>query len=128
MKLLTILVLAGALAAQESKPTDQATKPPEPTKPTDQAATPAEPAKPAAESWLEGSFEIGFRWIPNINGNYNAYRSVVNFGEGPRLIDADFTLRDPNKRIFDRADVQATCGVIPTILCASTFKRMLGTD
>jgi hypothetical protein len=108
MKLLTILILVGALAAQEPKPADQATKPSEPAKPADQAATPPEPAKPAAEGWLEGSFEIGFRWIPNINGNYNAYRSVVNFGEGPRLIDADFTLRDPNKRIFDRADVQAT--------------------
>ena len=69
---------------------------------------PASPPANTGEGWLEGSFEIGYRWIPNITGNFDAYRSVVNFGEGPRLLDADFTVRDPKKRLFDRVDVHAT--------------------
>ena len=72
------------------------------------AAAPAAAQAPGGEGWLQGSFEIGYRWIPNITGSNSAYRSVVNLGEGVRLLDADFTLRDPKKRIFDRADVHAT--------------------
>ena len=33
---------------------------------------------------------------------------MVNLGEGPKLLDADFTLLNPSKRFFDRADVHAT--------------------
>src|SRR5579864_3173583 len=109
MRPLLVIFAAVLLRAQEPvKPAEPAQ--PSPTAPA-AATTPAAPAAPAAptgEGWLEGSFEIGYRWIPNITGNYEAYRSVVNFGEGPRLLDADFTLRDPNKRVFDRADVHAT--------------------
>jgi opacity protein-like surface antigen len=101
MKLLAILLLLVPLGAQE------------PAKPPDQAAAPAAPAPPPAaapsgENWLEGSIEVGYRWIPNIDGNFNAYRSVVNLGQGPKLFDADFTLLNPSKRLFDRADVHAT--------------------
>ena len=117
MRLLTILVVVGSLGAQDPpKPAEQEAKPADQAaKPADQPA-PAAPAAPAAaaqaaptgEGWLTGSFEVGYRWIPNISGNLDAYRSVVNLGEGPKLLDADFTLRDPNKRVFDRADVHAT--------------------
>jgi hypothetical protein len=114
MRLLTFLVLAASLAAQETKPADQAAAPAEASAiPAGQAAPPA--AAPAAappantgEGWLESSFEIGYRWIPNITGNYDAYRSVVNFGPGFRLLNADFTVRDPKKRLFDRVDVHAS--------------------
>jgi hypothetical protein len=129
MRLLMIFLLVGSLGAQDAakpgaesaapeqdapKAPDQAAKPAEPVaQSSDQAkpqetVAPAATAKPAGEGWLEGSFEVGYSWIPNINGNFDAYRSVVNLGEGPRLLDADFTLRDPHKRIFDRADVHAT--------------------
>src|SRR5277367_2457752 len=73
---------------------------------------PAPPAPPApdspADNWLQGSIEVGYRWIPSIDGNFNTYRSVVNLGEGPKLLDADFTLLNPSKLLFDRADVHAT--------------------
>lgn len=122
MKLLATLVFLIPLCAQEppkpatdatapasdaGKPAQDAPKPAqEPAKPAEPAAAP--PAAPAGEGWLTGSIELGYRWIPNIDGNRNAYRSVVNLGEGPRLLDADFTLMDPKKRLFDRADVHAT--------------------
>jgi hypothetical protein len=114
MRILTILFLAGSLAAQDAaKPADQAAKPADQTTPAAPASpvsspAPAPPAAPSGEGWLEGSFEVGYRWIPNITGNRDAYRSVVNLGEGPKLLDADFTVRDPNRRVFDRADVHAS--------------------
>jgi hypothetical protein len=102
MRFLTFLVLTGWLAAQDTKPADQAAT---------AAAAPAAPAATPAntgEGWLEGSVEVGYRWIPNITGNYDAYRSIVNLGQGPRLLNADFTLRDPKKRLFDRIDLHAS--------------------
>jgi hypothetical protein len=113
MKLLASFALLLPLLGQEAVK--------DPPKPAEQAAKPAEEAKAAAEpkaaeqtkraeseSWLQGSFEVGYRWIPNIDGSFNTYRSVVNLGEGVKLFDADFTLLDPRKRLFDRADVHAT--------------------
>jgi len=107
MKLLAILILLLPLGAQEpAKPSQEPDKPAqEPAKPAEQPAT---TTTAAGEGWIQGSFELGYRWIPNIGGNFNAYRSVVNLGEGPKLLDADFTLIDPSKRLFDRADVHAT--------------------
>ncbi|HEV2687089.1 MAG TPA: hypothetical protein VGV35_01005 [Bryobacteraceae bacterium] len=124
MKLLATLLFLVPLCAQEpAKPAadapkaadagqsaqDAAKPAQEPAKPAEQAASaPAAPATPAGEGWLQGSIELGYRWIPNIGGNLNAYRSVVNLGEGPRLLDTDFTLLNSSKRLFDRADVHAT--------------------
>jgi len=85
----------------------------EPAKPDAQAAAPAAPAKsdqspaPATEQWLTGDFEVGYRWLPGLNGNFNEYRSVVNLGEGPKLLGTDFTITDPKKRLFDRIDAWA---------------------
>ena len=103
MRILAVFLLLIPVAAQE------AAKPaPDSAKPADQAA-PAPPApEPAGDNWLQGSIEVGYRWIPDIDGNFNAYRSVVNLGEGPKLLDADFTLLNPSKILFDRADVHAT--------------------
>jgi hypothetical protein len=101
MRLLAAFLLLIPLAAQE------AAKPaPDAAKPADQAAPP--PPEPSGDNWLQGSIEVGYRWIPNIDGNFNAYRSVVNLGEGPKLLDADFILLNPSKLLFDRADVHAT--------------------
>src|SRR5215469_7556458 len=120
MKLLASFVLLVPLMGQDAaKPADAAAKPAEQAaQPAQEANRPAEPPAPATaaapapavsgEGWLTGSFELGYRWIPNIDGNFNTYRSVVNLGEGPKLFDADFTLRDPAKRLFERADVHAT--------------------
>lgn len=135
MKYLAIVLLIFSLNAQDpAKPSTDQTKPAADasTSSTDSTQTPQEPAKPAqdaskpadqpaataaptpapaaapGEGWIQGSFEVGYRWIPNISGNTDAYRSTVNLGEGPKLLDADFTLLNPTKKIFDRADVHAT--------------------
>ncbi len=108
MRLLATLLLLVPTWAQE--PAQDAPKPAqEPAKPAEQPApAAATPAAPVGEGWLQGSLEVGYRWIPNIDGNFNAYRSVVNLGEGPKLLDADFSILNSSKRFFDRADVHAT--------------------
>src|SRR5262249_20012447 len=116
MKTLISLLLLIPLCAQEpAKPAadpapavqDQAAKP------AQGQAKPAEPAAPAdetppGESLLRGSFEVAYRCISYSNVSLNTYRSVVNLGEGSKLLDADFTLTNISKRFFDRADVHAS--------------------
>ena len=58
------------------------------------------------ENWLTGSVDFGYRWVSDA-GNFQAYRSVVNLGEGPKLTGMDFTILDPKKRLFDRLDARA---------------------
>ncbi|HYW44729.1 MAG TPA: hypothetical protein VE959_17840 [Bryobacteraceae bacterium] len=102
---------APAPPAQAAKPAQAAT-PQAPAQP-DQApakteAKPAEnPAPPAAEQWISGSLDFGYRWLTDIHGSSDEYRSVVNLGEGPKLFGVDLTIQDPNKRLFDRIDAQA---------------------
>ena len=124
MKVLATLVMLIPLAAQEpakpaqdpAKPADQApasASAQDAAKPADQTQPPAAAAAPAAattagDNRLQGSLELGYRWVPNIGGNFDAYRSVVNLGAGPKLLDADFTLLNPSKRFFDRADAHAS--------------------
>jgi len=66
--------------------------------------TPA-PAPAAAEDWLTGNVEVGYRWMPDVGGDFNTYRSVVNLGEGPKLLGADFLIQPKNTRLADRIDV-----------------------
>jgi hypothetical protein len=102
MKLFTTLLFCVPLLAQDAPKPAQAAAPAQAP-----AAAPAESPLPG-EDWLTGSIELGYRWIPNISGSNATYRSVVNLGEGPKLFNADFTLIDPHKRFFDRADFQAS--------------------
>jgi hypothetical protein len=85
------------LAAQESsqKPTE--------AKPEEKAAA-ASPL-PAEDSWISLSADVGYRWVQEIQGNKDTYRSVVNLAEGVRLLGLDLTLRDTKKHTFDRADL-----------------------
>ncbi|HTS49121.1 MAG TPA: hypothetical protein VMH05_14320 [Bryobacteraceae bacterium] len=93
---------APAAAQDQSKPAPDAAAQPAPAAPAPAAPT------AATDNWLQGSIQLGYRWIPNIDGSNAAYRSVVNLGEGPKLLDADFTLLNPSKRFFDRADIHAS--------------------
>ena len=101
-RLLVFLICAcayGQEAATQAKPAEQAA-----AKPEEKAAdTPA----PTGEQWLTGSFDFGYRWVGDIRGNPQQYRSVVNLGEGPKLTGLDFTLTDPKHRLFDRVDARA---------------------
>lgn len=87
-------------------------QPPAATSAQAPATTTASPAavekKPTGDEWFQGSIQFGYRWIPNTNGSFDTYRSVVNLGQGPKLFDADFTLLDPSHRFFDHADIHAS--------------------
>lgn len=100
--LVAIAVLAQDKPAEPQKP--DAPKPDE-AKPAAQAAAPDANASP--ERWLTGSFEIGHRWRTGPAGSSDAYRSVVDLGEGVRLLNLDFTIADPKRRLFDTIDIGA---------------------
>jgi len=68
---------------------------------------PAQSPAPSAEDWLTGSIDFGYRWLTDIRGNFQEYRSVINLGQGPKLFGLDLTFQDPKKRLFDRVDVRA---------------------
>ncbi len=52
---------------------------------------------------IAGSFEVGSRTLLNTSGNFNTYRSVVNLGEGVRLLNSDLRFRDPSGKLFNEA-------------------------
>jgi len=72
------------------------------------AATPtaAENPAPSTEPWFTGSVDLGFRWITGVEGSKDAYRSIIDLDQGPRLFGIDFTIQDPKKRLFDRIDAR----------------------
>src|ERR1019366_2162624 len=92
---------AEAAAAAPAKVDDQA-KPAEPAAP----ANAASPVPASAEQWITGSVDLGYRWVGEA-GNLPTYRSIVNLGSGPKLTGLDFTITDPNHRLFDRIDARA---------------------
>src|SRR5215471_13352950 len=86
---LAALLLATAVWAQETPQ-----KPEE--KPEAKAAAADSPAPAAAaapgEGWIDGYVDLGYRWVTDVAGNFQQYRSVVNLGEGPKLFGADVTI------------------------------------
>lgn len=63
---------------------------------------------PFGEPNFSGDIEFGYRFIPNISGSFNTYRSVINLGEGPKLFGADATIVDPKGKLFDRFELHLT--------------------
>jgi hypothetical protein len=84
-------------AANQEKKAEEA-KPEE--KPADQAA-PAAAAGPTSDRVMTGSVDVGYRWVSQA-GNPAAYRTVVNLGEGPKLLNFDFNLTSPNGKWYDK--------------------------
>jgi len=109
MKLLLVLMLLIPAFGQEQQ---QAAAPAQAqaqaTAPAKAEEKPAASPAPAGEQWVNGSFELGYRWLTDVRGNFQEYRSVINLGEGPKLFGADFTIQDPKRRLFDRIDVRAS--------------------
>src|SRR5260221_4798577 len=102
MRLLLIVASLLPLAAQTpAPPAAQPSTPPAAATKTD--ASPV----PAAESWLTGSIDLGYRWRSGVAGNFDTYRSIVNLGSGPKLLGVDLTILDPRHRAFDQAHVRA---------------------
>jgi hypothetical protein len=52
-----------------------------------------------------GEIEIGYRWV-TVAGNRDMYRSMINLGEGPKLLRSDISLRAGYGAgvLFDRLD------------------------
>ena len=90
------LVLAGALSAHESE--------------TDQAPPPAQIPSKEGFAWgvYEGrsEIEVGYRRVTTA-GNTDVYRSMVNLGEGPKLLRSSVSLRSDYGAglIFDHLDI-----------------------
>jgi hypothetical protein len=74
-----------------------------------QAATTADAPSPvpSAEPVLTGWIDLGYRWRTDIAGSFDAYRSIINLGSGPKFLGTDFTLADPKHRWFDQIQVRA---------------------
>ncbi len=108
MRFLALLMIAAPLAAQQAAPAaaGAAAKPDE-AKTEQKAEAAAESPSPATEQNVSGSIDVGYRWVSGPAGNFDAYRSVVNLGEGPKLFGLDFSFTDPKKRFFDRLDIRA---------------------
>ncbi len=70
------------------------------------AASPAVSPTPSTEPVVTGSIDLGYRFT-SVGGDNDVYRSVVNLGQGPRLIGLEFAVVDPKKRLFDRLVVRA---------------------
>jgi hypothetical protein len=98
---------AKAPAAEPAKPAQEAAAAPaqaEPAK-TETSAPAATPAAPWEEppgklfgsENMSGSVEVGYRWLGTLHGNENVYRSVVNLGEGPRLLGFDYHYLAPKR-------------------------------
>ncbi len=121
MRHLLVLLVALPLAAQQPQqpPSSQAPKQeappaqaakPEEAKPAEaQESKPAqEAAAPAVEQAVSGSIDVGYRFVSNVRGDFNTYRSVINLGEGPKLFGADLTFLPTNIRLADRIDIHAS--------------------
>lgn len=88
--------------AGDPAPAAQAAKP-EAEKPKAEEAKPAE-AAPAAGPTVTGSVDLGYRFVTN-GGNYDAYRSVVNLGEGPKVFGFDLSFTSPTSRFYDKINL-----------------------
>jgi len=64
------------------------------------------PAPTASENF-HGSIDFGYRWLGDVHGSMDEYRSVVDLAQGPRLFGLDLIWRDPKKRFFDQIDLRA---------------------
>src|SRR5580704_16344941 len=106
MKALWICLVGLPMLAQQS---------PAPAVPPPPAASPAPIASPApaaspvpsTEPSLTGWIELGYRWRTDVGGSFDAYRSIINLGSGPKFLGTDFTLADPKHRWFDQIQVRA---------------------
>jgi hypothetical protein len=83
-----LLVFGLALHAQDKTPAPAPAAPPAPT-----AGTTPE--------YVTGTVDFGYRWVTDVAGSIDTYRSVVNLGSGPKLFGADVQFVDPSKTFFD---------------------------
>jgi len=78
---LCLLLTAPLLPAQETAPPEPAKEP--------------QPAAPIFGMDTTGTLDLGYRWNAGLRGSRDLYRSLVNLGEGPRLLGANLTMNSP---------------------------------
>ncbi|MBL8177593.1 MAG: hypothetical protein JNK48_23150 [Bryobacterales bacterium] len=93
---LLALLMAGVLYAQDKPAQEPAKEAPKEAAAEAAKEAPKEEAKPeaaadaaAVERMFEIDLEVGTRWQQNVLGNRDTYRSVVNLGEGVRIMNWD---------------------------------------
>ena len=57
---------------------------------------------PVTEQNVFGTLDLGYRWVSDVGGDRNTYRSIVNLNEGFRVLGADFYIQDPKRKLFDK--------------------------
>ena len=123
-RLALLLILPAAIACAQEMPTDA-------TKKTDPAAAQTEKkadapadakvdtsasapvasaadAAPAQEKALEGTIDLGARWVSPVGGDMDTYRSIVNLASGLRLVNLDlkYDPSGPEKKLADSVLLQ----------------------
>jgi len=104
MRLFLALLVAVPALAQAPAASSAAPPAPAPAKTEETAPSPA----PSTDQWLTGTLEVGYRSTTGVGGSLESYRSLIDLGEGPKLLDLDFTIVDPKKRLFDRLVTRGT--------------------
>lgn len=99
MKILLAMLLPLALLAQESAVKKEV----QPEKKDEKAA---EAPAPETEKVFTGYIDVGMRWV-GWGGDFNTYRSMVNLGQGVRLVGMDLSIEPKAHRLFDTARIQA---------------------
>ena len=105
--LFTLVLMAGPLAAQDAAAPAPA---PQETPPAEAQAAPSAPetvAPSTAERKFTAEVEAGYRFVQDVGGNQNVYRSIVNLGEGPKLFSGQANYRNPGGHWLDRLDLRA---------------------
>lgn len=94
-------------AKPDVKPEEEA-KPPEEAKTEEkQEAAAEESPVPSSERVFFGHIDVGYRWVSDVAGDFNTYRSIVNLGDGVRLNGLDLNVEKPGYRLFDTLRLQA---------------------
>jgi hypothetical protein len=125
---LMMLLAAAPVSGQSNPPQEQKQ---EPAKAEPAKAPPKEPAEPQREGQImaptqtpdvpggdgftlgayqgHADIELGYRWVSDVSGNKDVYRSMVNLGSGPKLLRSNISLRSNYGAggLFDRLDISA---------------------
>jgi hypothetical protein len=100
-----VSVVWPVVAQEQAAPPPVATPAPAPA--AQSATSDATSPVPSTEPVLTGWIDLGYRWRTDVGGSFDAYRSIIDLGSGPKLIGTDFKLTDPKHRWFDQIQVRA---------------------
>jgi hypothetical protein len=67
-----------------------------------------EPKSSATDYTIDGEIDVRHRFLGDLKGNSDVYRSVVNLGEGPRLFGGRFRYSAPESKTLDLLEISAT--------------------